>query len=350
MSRSTGCRSDAGAVAGVRLVQGGGPAGEQRQPVGRGGVGLGAVDHQRHPRVGRHGHGLERQVQLTDHGVMDVLEAGAVEADVVGGPAAGELVTAGGQLPDEIGEGPVVRVPAGLAAQHRHDVVRRPRPVEEEGVGAGVEEDEPGDVHRAGRVEVHLRIERVAEPVGGEDVAAGVPHVRRHPGHGVEGLLDAGPDLLRAGPPPGSYGAVGRPGQVEQMDPLGLVELQRGGQGVEDALGDPAEIAPLEPDVVVDADPGEQGDLLPAEPGDASVAAVRGQAGPIRADPGPPRAQELARLLPVVHTPDPTGAPAAVGGPVSTWVGGAAPVRKRTWPTGDNSTVTSFGWRPRRLR
>ena len=149
-----------------------------------------------------------------------------------------------------------------------------------------------------------------------------------HPGHGVQGLLDAGPDLLRAGPAPGPYGAVGRPGQVEQMDPLGLVELQRGGQGVEDAFGDPAQVAPLEPDVVVDADPGEQGDLLPAEPGDAPVAPVRGQAGPIRADPGPPRAQELARLLPVVHTPEPTGAPAGVGGPVSTWVGGAAPAAK----------------------
>jgi hypothetical protein len=33
---------------------------------------------------------------------MEVLDAGAVGADVVGGPAAAEVVAAGGQLPDEV--------------------------------------------------------------------------------------------------------------------------------------------------------------------------------------------------------------------------------------------------------
>jgi hypothetical protein len=46
---------------------------------------------------------------------------------------------------------------------------------------------------------------------------------------------------------------VGRPGQVEQVPALGLVQLQGLGEGVQHGLGDPAEVAPLQAGVVVDA-------------------------------------------------------------------------------------------------
>ena len=67
------------------------------------------------------------------------------------------------------------------------------------------------------------------------------------------------------------------------MRALGLVELQRADEGLEHAVGDALRVAPLEPGVVLDADAGEQRDLLAAEPGDAPVTAVRGQPGLLRA-------------------------------------------------------------------
>lgn len=57
------------------------------------------------------------------------------------------------------------------------------------------------------------------------------------------------------------------------MGSLGVVELQGPGEGVEDLFGDPGEVSPLEPDVVVGADTGEEGDLLAAQSGDAALVA-----------------------------------------------------------------------------
>jgi hypothetical protein len=50
---------------------------------------------------------------------------------------------------------------------------------------------------------------------------------------------------------------------------LGLVELQRMRDAVDDALGDAGGVASLEPDVVLARDPGEQRNLLAAQPRDA---------------------------------------------------------------------------------
>ena len=57
------------------------------------------------------------------------------------------------------------------------------------------------------------------------------------------------------------------------MGAFGLVELQGPGQGVEDLLGHTVQVAPLEADVVVDAHPGQEGDLFPAEALDSAVSA-----------------------------------------------------------------------------
>jgi len=93
---------------------------------------------------------------------------------------------------------------------------------------ARAEKHESRDVRRSSR-DVPLGVERVAELVRGEDVPAAVPHVRRYRGHRVEDPLHARPDpLLR--PATGAHGDVARPGQVQQVGTLGLVELQRSGE------------------------------------------------------------------------------------------------------------------------
>jgi hypothetical protein len=235
---------------------------------------------------------------------MQPLAPGLVLAHVMGRPAAAELLAADRQLPDQVLQPPVMRVAARLGAQIRHQVVGHILPVGKERTGAGTEEHEAGDVGRPHRVDKDLRVEGVAEPVGGQDVAAAVAQVRRCIGDRVQDALHTGPDPLegRAATRPGRR--VGRPGQVEQVPTFGLVQLQRPGKGVQHALRDPAQVAPLQAGVVVDTYPGQQGDLLPAQARHAAVAAVGGQAGLLGGDPGPPGGQELADLVAVVHGHD----------------------------------------------
>ena len=90
--------------------------------------------------------------------------------------------------------------------------------------------------------------------------------------------------------------AVGGAGQVEQVGALGLVELQRSGQGVEDAGGGAGDLAALEAGVVLDAQPGERGDLAAPQSGHAAGAGGR-QADLVRGDPGAAGGEELAHLL-----------------------------------------------------
>ena len=68
-------------------------------------------------------------------------------------------------------------------------VLRFPVPVE--GLGARVEEDESGGVHRRPGAVEHLGEERPPEPVGGDGVEAAVLDEHRHGGHRVDGLLHA---------------------------------------------------------------------------------------------------------------------------------------------------------------
>ena len=79
------------------------------------------------------------------------------------------------------------------------------------------------------------------------------------------------------------------------MGPFGVVELQGAGDRVEDRGGDAADRAAFELGVVLDADPGERGDLAAPQSRYAAGADV-GQAGLLRGDLGSPRDQELADL------------------------------------------------------
>jgi hypothetical protein len=71
-------------------------------------------------------------------------------------------------------------------------------------------------------------------------------------------------------------------GEVVEVRALGVVELQDPDQGLQDAVGHPGGVAPLQAREVADADAGQQRHLLAAEPGHAPVPAVGGKAGLLR--------------------------------------------------------------------
>ena len=60
-----------------------------------------------------------------------------------------------------------------------------------------------------------------------------------------------------------------RTGEVEEVGALCVVQLERAGKGLQDGFGDAAGVAAIEAGVVVDGDPGEQRDFLPAKSRDA---------------------------------------------------------------------------------
>ena len=267
------------------MVDGGGPAAQQVEGLLGPGAGLGRVDQHGEVFAGQF-HGLEGEVQVADDGVVQLLAAGAVEAHVVGRPPGPERLAAGRQLADEVGERLVVGVAARLGAQHGDDVVGGAFPVDEELLRAGVQEHVAGVVGRAYGVGQQLRVKGVAEPVGRQQVVAGVPHPRRG-GYQVEDALHARTDPLAARPSTSRGSGVGGPGQVEQVGPLGIVELQRPGQGVEHLFGHAVQVAPLKPDVVVGRDASEVRNFLPTQALDPAVPTVDGEAGLLRRDPGP---------------------------------------------------------------
>ena len=112
-----------------------------------------------------------------DDRVVEAFDPGAVELDVADGPPHAELVAAGGELADEVGQASVVGVTSGFGAKDGDRVVGDGVPVDEELRGAGVEEQEPGRVGWLHGVVEHVGVEGVAERVGGEDVEAAVAHV-----------------------------------------------------------------------------------------------------------------------------------------------------------------------------
>jgi hypothetical protein len=84
---------------------------------------------------------------------VERLGPAAVVADVMTAPAHPEFVAAGCEFTDEAGQCRVVRVAAGLGAQAADGVVGDAVPVAVELGGAGIEEDEPGEIDRPGRGE-----------------------------------------------------------------------------------------------------------------------------------------------------------------------------------------------------
>jgi hypothetical protein len=116
-----------------------------------------------------------------------------------------------------------------------------------------------------------------------------------------------------------------RTGQVEQVLPLHLVQLQPAGDGVEDAVRSRDDPAGLEPVVVVHRHPRQDDDLLAAQAGDAAAVLRHRQASLRRRDPRAAGGQEVLDLTPLVHAPlhavDGRTAGGGEGGPVRACLG-----------------------------
>ena len=88
------------------------------------------------------------------------------------------------------------------------------------------------------------------------------------------------------------------------MGALGVIELEGAGEGLEDAVGDAGRVAAFELGVIGDADAGERGDLLAAQPGNATRASAEGaEARLCGRDPAAPGGEELLDLPLCVHQP-----------------------------------------------
>jgi len=75
-------------------------------------------------------------------------------------------------------------------------------------------------------------------------------------------------------------GGLSGAGQVEQVGTIGLVQLKRARDSVEDGLGRAGQVPAFHAHVVIDAHPGEQGDLFAPKPLNPAVASpVGGQPG-----------------------------------------------------------------------
>ena len=84
------------------------------------------------------------------------------------------------------------------------------------------------------------------------------------------------------------------------MGALGVVELERVGERVEHAVRDAGGVAALQALVVLDAHPGQRGDLLAAQARHLA-AAVAAQPGLLGRDLRAPAGQELRELVRRVH-------------------------------------------------
>jgi len=87
------------------------------------------------------------------------------------------------------------------------------------------------------------------------------------------------------------------------MRPLGVIELQRVRDAVDDAFGHSDGVAALEPRVVLGGDAGENGNLIAAQARNATpLSAVHGQSDLFGSDLGATRAQERPDLLTLIGT------------------------------------------------
>ncbi len=149
------------------------------------------------------------------------------------------------ELPDELDQDPVVGVSGRLKSEDCCRVTGDDVIVEEEVACCRIEIDEPGCVRRAVRIGEDGGVEGPPELVHRKDVVSTVADPRGCVGHRVEDLSDGGSDRIRDRS--GSARTAGSPpvGKRQEVVALGVVELERRRQAVEDALGGAGEIAAL---------------------------------------------------------------------------------------------------------
>ncbi len=203
------------------------------------------------------------------------------------------------------------------AAQDGDSVVGDAFPIVEELGRPGVEKDVPCHVGRADRLGVHVRVERGTELIGVEDVEPPVTDIRGHR-HRVDDALDTGTDPLLCRATARHSCPCGSVDEIEEMSAFGLIEPKSPSNPFQNVLGHAAHVAPLKARVVLAADAGQHRDLLPSQPGDATVPAVGGQSGLVRRELRPPRDEELADVRCVVHASTVRHRHRLEGGPGST--------------------------------
>ena len=167
------------------------------------------------------------------------------------------------------------------------------------------------------RVLVERAVQRPAELVGSKNVETSVAQVGRRR-HQVEHPLDRWADPLLGGSAPGRAPGCGGSHQPEEVITFRLVELERVHDTLQDAVGDLAHIAALEPGVVLDADPGEQRRLFPAETGDPPARTVDRKPDLLRRDLRAPGGEKLAKIILGTHGFHRTDRSADDGDPVRT--------------------------------
>jgi len=122
-------------------------------------------------------------------------------------------------------------------------------------LGTGVEEVEPRKVGRPDRPGENGSEERPAELVGGKDIRTAVHDDGGRFGHRVQQPLYVQAHALRRRPVALAHCRRGSASEVVQVGAFGLVQVQRPGERVQDAVRDSGEVAAFETGVVLDADP-----------------------------------------------------------------------------------------------
>ena len=135
-------------------------------------------------------------------------------------------------------------------------------PVVEDVPGLGAEEHETGPVAAVAGVAEHRGVERSAQRIRAQRVESPVFDERRGPGHRVEHPLDARADRLGRRPAAARHWLASA--RLNRWARSASSRL-RASAGVENALRRAGAIAALQAVVVVDAQPGERGDLLAAQ-------------------------------------------------------------------------------------
>jgi len=105
-------------------------------------------------------------------------------------------------------------------------------------VGGAVQEGEPGEVRRHGGIGEEVGVKRATEVVGRDQVGPVVTDDRRSGRDGIQGPSQAGPNgplFARTTRADDARGPVGGPGEVEQMRPFGIVELQGASDRIQDS-------------------------------------------------------------------------------------------------------------------
>ena len=125
--------------------------------------------------------------------------------------------------------------------------------------------------------------------------------------------------MLGRGPATGVRSRVGGVRQIVQVGVLGFVQLQGAGDGVEHAVGDSGQVAPLQLGVVVGTDSGEYGYFFATQSWH-TAAAMGGQTDLLRGNSGASGGQELPNLALAVHNSQATVARSLLGCAGSTWI------------------------------